>query len=86
MKPLKTSYNGFTLFEVLVAMTILALASLIFIESQIGSMKLASAIKVRSVASMLAYKKMSELEITTEKEVQSKGIKSISKRDFPSGR
>lgn len=76
----KNSKQGFTLFEVMVAMFILAISALAFMDSQRGSASLAISMRNKTVAAMLAYGKIAEFEVNVENKVLTKGIKSVEKK------
>ena len=52
---MKALNNGFTLFEVMVAMAILAIASLTFIDSQSGAVRMASSMRAKTVAAIVRF-------------------------------
>ncbi len=54
--------DGFTLIEVMVAMTILAIALVAVFQMQSQSISMASEARFRTTASLLAQSKMAELE------------------------
>lgn len=62
MKPNKT-YSGFTLLEVMVAMSIIAIALTALLTSQSQSISLAGEAKFNTTAALLARSKMEEIEI-----------------------
>jgi len=60
---------GFTLLEVMVAMSIIAIALIALLASQSQSISIASEAKFSTTAALLAQSKMAEIETRTEDEL-----------------
>ena len=64
--------SGFTLMEVMIAMTILAIALVTIFQSQSQSISMSSDSRFMTTASLLAQSKMVELETTATLDNQTK--------------
>lgn len=60
---LNKTYSGFTLLEVMVAMSIIAIALTVLLTSQSQSISLAGEAKFSTTAALLARSKMAEIEL-----------------------
>jgi general secretion pathway protein I len=75
------SYLGFTLLEVMIAVTIIAIVLVAIFESQSQSISLANDAKFNTTAALLAQRKMAEVE--TENSLDVRATSGDFGEDFP---